>query len=342
EVYSEQEVRMAYMVIEEPPKGEFEQQEVIGLSDGRRIEVSLSFKDVRPDLSVVYYNPSSRTEAAAPLVSVEEHQGVLRDERENKLDRLLACLRWITAGPRSAIIIGAILVAIWLIIDRPGRPTAGGILGQAAAAEVSLEQQISSQPDRVFRRTIELEELRPDNQVIARRRVEVWRNAAKQLLVRRLYDENGLLIAGEWRRAKGASKFYRRRAEPGAKQSLSIEPNNSNGTALRSDRLVTLDDLWRLDLSTTEFKDFVSNLGPATIEERPGAYVIGYQLTSQGLAQGLVSATLTLNRGDLRPTEQRFRFRYANEDRVVRFVEKLFDHRPLEAVGERVFEVEPE
>ena len=328
EVYSEQEVRLAYLIVEEPPKGDFEQKELIELSDGRKLEVCLSFKGVRPELRVTYDHRSSPAAAAVPAMPLEagvpptEDRPAPDDERKSLLDRLSAS--WTLARLRSAVILGAILIAAGVTLDRSGRPAAAELLNLAAAAEASREQWISSHPDQVFHRTLELEESRADDRVVARRRIEIWRTAGKQLQVRRLYDEDGRLIAGEWRAANGAPRLYRRRAEVTAPRP--------------ADQPLMIDELWRVDLSTKDFTGFVGDGGPATVEQQPEAYLIGYRNPSQGL----ISATIALDRRDLHPIEQRFRLRYAKEDRVVRFVEKLFEPQPLGAVGGQVFEVEPE
>jgi DNA-directed RNA polymerase specialized sigma24 family protein len=342
EVYSEQEVRMAYLVVDEPPKGEFEQEEIIELSDGRRIEVGLSFKDVRPALQVVYYNPSLRAETAASNndseESPEESEELLQNERQKIPNRWWARLSWILAKPQGAVAMGLILIALWLAIDHLNRPTVANLLSRAATGEASMERLISSRPDQAFHRTMEIVELRADNTVLARRRVEAWQSAGKGLRVRRLYDGDGLLIAGEWQTMNGASKLYRRRGDSATQRSSGLESNDANWRASGSGRAPTIDDLWRLDISAQDFTGFVGNPGPATIEERPHAYVISYRNPSQGL----VSATLTLARSSLRPIEQRFHFRYAKEDRVVLFVEKIFEPRPLSEVGGQVFDVDSE
>jgi RNA polymerase sigma factor (sigma-70 family) len=341
EVYSEQEVRMAYLVVDEPPKGEFEQEEIVELSDGRRIEVGLSFKDVRPALQVIYHNPSLQAETASSQASPEEREEILPDERRNIPNRWWSCLTWILAKPQGVVVIGLLLIALWLVIDHLNRPTAANLLSRAATGEASMERLISSRPDQAFHRTMELEELRADKTVLARRKVEVWQSAGKQLRVRRLYDENGLLIAGDWQTMNGATKLYRRRGESAAQQSSGTESNDANWAnwkASRSGRAPTIDELWRLDMSAKDFTAFVGSPVAATIEERPHAYVISYRNPSQGL----VSATLTLDRSSLRPIEQRFHFRYAKEDRVVLFVEKIFEPRPLSEVGGQVFDVDSE
>ncbi len=109
--------------------------------------------------------------------------------------------------------------------------------------------------------------------------------------------------------------------------------------------MLTLDDLWRLELSAKDFTEFVGASRSATnesLETGPAAYVIIYRNSHHGSEPGLVSATLTIDRVDIRPIEQRFHLRYGSDVRVLRFVEKSFGSRPLSGVSEQVFEIDPE
>lgn len=363
EIYSEQGVRMAYMVVEEPPKGEFVQLESLGLSEDRRLDLSLSFKGLRPELEVLYLNPLSKPKSVdlpakgpAPAIGFSEQEEFSREKGTapqgesadwGELWRLLTRLGGLIAKPRTVVLIGVISVAIYLLVGRPGPPTVASVLRQAAAAEASKEELISRSPNQVFHRSVEIEVSQSGGKPFSRRRVEIWRNARKQLLARRLYDENGLLLVGEWRASGEASKFYRRRGGDGLPAPAGAESAIPDWSALRAKRMPEVDELWRLDLSTKDFLGFInassSKLpmnGPAseTLEEGPQVYEIRYG----NLSQGLVSATLTLDRGDLHPVEQQFHFRYGNEDRIVRFVEKSSESRPLSVDTEKVFEVDAE
>jgi DNA-directed RNA polymerase specialized sigma24 family protein len=331
EIYSEQDLRLAYLVVEQLPIGAFEQREVVELSDERRIEISLNLKGIYPELQVAHYQPSSQPDAVSPLPSpVEEAEKIARSEPESKLSLLLNWFsQWTSLRgfrPRIAIAVGMILIAAWLIFDLTGKPIAGDLLYRAAIAEASFRETMEAAPDQVFHRTIEIAETRSDNSVVARRRVEIWQNSGKRLEVRRLYDEKGDLIAGEWKTTDGSNvegrRLYRRGSRSQVENSSEIESKN----------------LWRLDLSAREFVAFTGNPGGGSVEETPRAYVLSYRNPSSGLA----SASLTIDRRSNRAIGQQFVFRYTNEDRVVQFNEKNFQRRSLDATLEPVFDVEPE
>jgi DNA-directed RNA polymerase specialized sigma24 family protein len=330
EIYSEQDIRLTYLIVEQLPIGVFEQREVVELSDGRRIEISLNFKGTYPELQVVHYESSLQPTDVPPLPQPIEDETIVGPEPESRLSLLLNRFsQWLSRlafRPRIAVAAGMILIAAWLIFSLPGKPTADDLMNRSAIAEASLRETIAAKPDQVFHRTIEIEEKRSDNSVVARRRVEIWQNSGKRLEVRRLYDENSRLIASEWKTTNGdkieGRKLYRRASKSQVENPSEIESKN----------------LWRLDLSAKEFVAFAGNPGGGIVEEAPGAYVVSYQNPSAGLAR----ASLTIDRRSNRAIGQQFIFRYTNEDRVVLFNEKNFERRPLDATLEPVFEVEPE
>jgi len=316
EVYSEQDLRLAYLVVDRLPVDEFEQQETIQLSDERRIEINLNFKEICPELQVIFYQPQV---AASSLLTSEEIEESVESERADWWMRLKDWIgrRWfgsLLTVPQGIAALAILLIAVWFIISYLGRPTATSLLDQVTRVEESSRATVAAEPGQVFHRTIDVEELRPDHSIVARRRIEVWQNARKQLEVRRLYDENGRLLASN------------SKAIP--------ESNDGLGKDKRFTQMPTLDDLCRLDLSAKEFLGLVDNVAEGAVEETPQAYVVSYQNPSAGM----VKASLTIDRRDKRAIEQRFVFRYANEDRIVRFAEKLFERRPLDTSTEPIFE----
>jgi len=52
--------------------------------------------------------------------------------------------------------------------------------------------------DLAVHRVIDLEERRVGGELIARNHIEVWRDTARNLSARRVYDDDGRLIAGQW------------------------------------------------------------------------------------------------------------------------------------------------
>ncbi|MGH8104013.1 MAG: RNA polymerase sigma factor [bacterium] len=60
----------------------------------------------------------------------------------------------------------------------------------------------------------------PGGQIIARRRLEVWRSTARGLQAARLSDGKGDLMAGEWQQADGSRTLYHRGKAPQVEQSI--------------------------------------------------------------------------------------------------------------------------
>ena len=58
EVFSEQELRLLFLAVEAPPDGPVEQPAVVELSEGRRLELTVSFQVPWPQVRVVYVDPT--------------------------------------------------------------------------------------------------------------------------------------------------------------------------------------------------------------------------------------------------------------------------------------------
>jgi len=69
EVFSEQEIRLAFMNVEPPPDGPVRQTSAIALSEGRTIELAVSFSDPWPTVHALYHD----TGAVGSAVTEEEH-----------------------------------------------------------------------------------------------------------------------------------------------------------------------------------------------------------------------------------------------------------------------------
>jgi RNA polymerase sigma factor (sigma-70 family) len=357
EVYSERDVRLFFLSIEPPPDGPVEQLSRVELSDGRALDLTLNFSDTWPKLRAVYHDPLlhdavQQSEAAAEDFSPQKETGPQQatggdQSAATNVRRLLSSIarawRWITGKglwgvllrPAAVTAIFALLLIAALMFARLQRspiPTvsAAELLRQAATADES----IAARADQVLHRTINLEERFTGGKVIARRRIEVWQSAARGLTVRRLYDEHGGLIAGDWRRADGVQTIYRHGAPP----QLQLAPekrgvSESPGFA----------DVWQLSPSAKDFNALIGGGDRARIEEKATSYVISYANTEDdGNAQGLLKATLVLSRADLHASEQTLLVRQGSELREYRFMEASFERHAPSTVAPAVFEPDRE
>jgi RNA polymerase sigma factor (sigma-70 family) len=350
EVISEQEVCLLFMSFSDDLNdqllsGTEERLARVELSDERTLEAKVRFDGSTPLVQVVYRDPLMITEAAAqsdfaqeivPLRQVAADSLPAKSEtdyaprkywtqlRGSAVERLLLSifdpslwLRPVTASAAVALILIAALLFVRLHV-----PTASAaeLLRQSA----SREEAISGNPDFVLHRTLHLEE-RGKGSVIARRRIELWQSAARSVKLRRVYDEQNKLVAGVWLNASGASVVYRRSAAP-----------EQTAQPLESRQALASGEFWLIDLSAKDFSALVGSTERAQVDEASGTYTLSY--SSESADSTLLSATLKLNRSDLRAIHQRLVVRRGGEINEYDFAEGAYEQLPFAQVAPNVFE----
>ena len=356
EVRSEQGLRLLLLNVEPPPEGVAEQTAHVELSEGRVLDLRLLFEDSAPTLDVEYHDPTfvsdelraksleSEFEAAQSTTDVQstKHDSAapvkagslwtlvrrrLADVRHRALDfGLLFRPGLITALFAALLLIS--LVLMWR--SRPSQPLKAADLLQGA---LTAEQAIAGSPETVTHRTLLIEERRAslDGEVLARQRVEVWQSAARGLTTRRLYDDRGRLIAGEWTRSDNVTTLYHHGAKPQVRPSGAVQPR------------ITLENVWQLSPSAKDFMALAGRVENARVEERANHYVVSFERQGLGAGgQGLVKTTLILSRDDLHAVEQTLLVQQETETRAYRISETSFERRPNNAVAPAVFEPDPE
>src|SRR5260370_502795 len=133
-------------------------------------------------------------------------------------------------------------------------------------------------------------------ELIARRKIDVWQSAERGITARRLFDEKGQLIAGDWRRSDGVQTLHHHGAQP----LLQLTREKRESAPL------TFETAWQLSPSAKEFSSVIGRAAQARVEENSESYVISYARPSNpdgSEPDGLVKATLVLSRADLYATE---------------------------------------
>lgn len=353
EVFSEQEIRLLMLCVDEPPPGGPHSRSLkVELSDGRTLEATLSFSSPWPTVQIAYHDPLLEKEAAAQqqparggnlsdattqsTAAAETEAAAGRDQVWRRLPGALAgALRglartgfWLRPGVLTAaaslIVISAAL--LYLHLHKPV-VSAAGLLNRSAAAEATT----AADTRLVLHRTISLETQRPGAGAPERRRIEVWQSAARGEKVRRVYDEQGTLLAGEWEDTGGAGILYRR---GGAAQ-------KRTGAGVPTS-LLSADDIWRIDLSSGEFSALVGGGARVSAEESASGYVLHYAGRADAATPRLIHATLILRKGDLRATSQTLVVEGAEGKREYRFVETGFIRQEAGSVDPNVFRPERE
>jgi len=314
EVLSEQALRLLLLNVEPPPSGSGQQAKTVSLSDGRTLTATLRFSSSQPSLHIIYDDPIYRTEARLeieaannPIESSEatstpaQEPSRIFDLRLWRKPNLFDFGIWLRPG-FVTVLIAVLAVAGALLFLRPSGPaaTARDLLQRSASAENVL----AAKSDQVFHRTLTLEERRSSvpgaegsiPQLVARHKIEIWHSAGRGITARRLYDEQNRLVAGAWTRLDGVTTLY----QHGAKPQLRLSPQQE-GVAAKADS-----NVWLMSPSASNFLASVKDEGSSelSLEERPGAYVLRYAKQSvETTRPGLVKASLTLNKADLRATE---------------------------------------
>lgn len=237
---------------------------------------------------------------------------------------------WMRPGIVTVLVV-ALLVAGFLIWRNQPEATltATVLLDRAGSAEHAVEKL----RDRVSHRFINLEERRsPEGAVVSRRRIEIWQNHATGDRAQRLYDETSQLIAGTWQKADGSRVVYQHGSKPRPQAAV----------ATPADVLITLENIWQLDLSARVFTNLAADPSAIKVERRSTSYVLTYEQERAIGASRLLKATLTLNQSDLRPIEQTLLVQRGGDLREYRSAETSFELVPNKAVDKAVFEVEPE
>ncbi len=361
EVFSELGIRLLLLNVDEPPpRGQVEQTTRVELSDRRTLELKLRFDSPWPTLHVAYADPLMRPDAAAQPASdaslecadssaLSKAATSRRTPKRSAPRQIMTSLRdwsfwpdwrfWIrpaTVTALVAVIAIAALVLTWL--HGPVRP-----LSVAELLQQSIQQEdaLAARADQVLHRTINLEERRVaqtsvcdgcSGELISRRKIEIWQSAEKGITARRLYDDRGVLIAGDWLTAAGVQTLYHHGSQP------KVQIRNPQ-FAIRNS------EVWQLDPSAKDFASLIVSNERAHVEERENSYVIRYEgedgsqsrkgdtsseprtgrnVIAQGVSPGstgptttepsrgdrasspsalLVRATLTLSKADLRAIE---------------------------------------
>lgn len=360
EIFSEQDVRLLYLdPAAWPAEGDGARTVRVALGDRRTLEARLSYVDSAPIVQVVYHDPLAPAEPAVAAERVAEDEGqqvgaievdVQRADarRRSGGGRLLgaraAAWRWLRellsglSRPRAVLRPGVLvaafavlLVAALLFTKFLYVPTvsAAELLRRAAAVEEADETADSG---LVLRRTVFVEESKRDargTSVFTRRRVETWRGGASRISLRRLYDEQGRLAASVWRKSDGTSAVYRRGAVPA-----------EEGTPRTAVELLDAGEVWRIEPSARSFGALGAGGGQLKVDDRLGAYVVGYEAAAGG--EGLTGAELWLNKSTLRAFRMTLFVRRDGQTIEYRLIESEFEKRRAEDVPPSVYQLEPE
>ena len=313
EVFSEQHLRLAMIVVESrPPQGPATLSQRTLLSERRTLELTLSFDGLGLHGEVVYFDP----EASATLLEAEdewgpEQQQTIHEDRPSWLKTLIS-----TFFPSPALAWGLSLAltictaAFFIARARHPHLEASAVLRQAVDVEVT------HRTDSTSHQTLDLVETTPDGLTL-HGVVELWQEDGSGRFMRRLYDVHHHAIASEWKDQAGNVGTFR--APP--------------GTIDESSRRLANNDLWKQGLSSQSFGALAAQ------SMRVSANDDGYELAANmkpNDLNGVQSATLALD-GHLNPIREDLQLRKGFPVRAIRLVRVMQEYRPSSNVSNDLF-----
>lgn len=351
EIFSEQNVRLAFLSLTEDSAGFKKLREFpFHFSNDRKICLEIEKTPTQIRLRATFENPHFADEALlaetisedlsfdeflrdlkTEPVEAQIFGALLDSRRQNESSfgaRLKAAFSFI--NPKAAFAgatLAAVLVAALLLTNLfvPGtKVSAAELIEKTVAAEQSSE----SDTEKIIYRVLDFEEKSADGATLKKRRIEILKDAARKLSVRRLFDENNQLIAGEWRRADGVSTIYRL----GKTSELRLA---------KTDRDIigeNLENVWQLSLSAKSFQTLIELPENATAETENGGYRINYGAAAEN---GITKAVLFIN-NNLRADKLFLTVKQNNATREFFFTEAAFEQKPSASVEKAAFEPNPE
>jgi len=324
EVFSELGVRMLLLYVDTAKMAPSVQTVDAELSDGRQLAMTLQLREPASLLTVVYHDPLVQPVITEPQASLWARTTVW----------LRGALAKMSAPPPALIASLGVILCIVGLLGYLRWPTTHPVsAAELLQKSIAVEARLAGEKTQVAHRTFKIETLNPaTGEILARRRVELWQNGDRGLAARRLYDEQGHLIAGEWSPTDGSSELLFRKERSTAK-------------AQASSQIADLDPaIWRAALDVRKFSALVG-AAAITVEENTHTYVLSHQWPHERAATSpgqLLKATLTLNRLSLRAIAQTLSVSVTDGVREYQLSEASFEQLPTTAVLPEIFQPDAE
>lgn len=322
EIFSEQDVRLLFLAIDDPDEGGVSKQTAtVQLSDRRSLEATLSFGDAWQTVQVVYSDPLLQEERAREdLNTAGSHASPNASSTwKHFWKRLVSSGFWLRPGTVTAgvalILIAALLVSRFHVTT----VSAAELLQRSIAGDNAA----AADPQVALHRTIQLEERRSNG--VTRKRIEIWQSKLHGIKLRRVYDDQNNLLAGEWTNENGTSTIYQR----------GVAPETRTSAEVAGKAILQTGELWRLDGVAREFNQLVGTADALTVEETSNKFVLRYKGAT---TSDVLNATLTLNKSDLHAIEQTLTVMRNGEAHEYTFHESALERKPAGTVSPEVLQ----
>ena len=329
EVFTEQQVRLALLPIDElPPEGpHFHTQHVV-LSDGRWLELTMSFDGLGLHSEVTYFDPALAV-AMAEEDAEEEMPAAVRAQHREPLPVLsrpaqrgylfAEALRFLrTRMQIPALAWASVFACILCVSGYLAYRNASAPLDAQELLSQSIRLETAALHGQTEHQHLRFEKTAGDGHTLLQGTVDVWMDKDNGRNIRRLYDASHRLIAAEWRQNDGQGGEY-----------TAIDKREAS----EEDRELAANALWKQEVSARAFQNLVGDeVQIRTVDDK-------YELTSAVRPDDklhVVSATLVIDH-KLRPVSELLRLQEGASMKDARFVLENFELRLNSAVPDSIF-----
>lgn len=326
EILSEQDVRLLYLPCNgatDPYDGG--EHAVVELSDGRILDASVLPRNGELSISLKYIDPLF--EVWQKLRDGKEDAWRTRIQRWNPAGNLREKLSFLF-GIRSALAsrwmwVGLAGVAAMLLAGVLLRQDIPTLMGPSQFLEqVSRESAAAVPRDKYVKRTIMVQQIGDSGTATRRDIVVEWTSPNAQQRARRLYSEEGHLVAEEITNGNN-TQFYGKAAD---KAAANIDPST-----------LQPQDVWQISPSAKQFAALIAPAKPSSMEQQGDHYSVRYVHTEGDMRAGLVEATLIVRRKDLHPVEEDLVLRSQGTLHRVHLIEADYEDCPPERMLPNIF-----
>jgi RNA polymerase sigma factor (sigma-70 family) len=333
EIFSEQGIRLAYLQLEDPIVADPEAAiATVELSEGRSLEVKLTFPGGIPVVSFFYYDPLLE-EWSDPLpmpdFGVHGASPIIRKSFFGRsralIERMLRS--WFTSfespWPLTLLTGVAALVLVFGLsvlfretrTTQPALPTASALLMQSRQFE-----QASIGRGGAIHSTFALQTLSQDGKIFESQKVESWRSLAPNRTAYRLLDAKGRLIAGQWKDANG--KVTRYPAKGGAPEDRADEGSPSANSV----------PVWQAVAQGISSSWLTGVEAQVQVKQESDGFDLRYGKDSKDPDTGITEADIVLNAGSSQLLRGAFTARTGAGTREYRFRNLTYEVVPAAQV----------
>jgi len=329
EVFSEQDVRLALLSIEDmPPDGPARLEQSVQLSDSRWLELLVTFDGLGLHSQVTYHDEAlaldnmfatsyetdaeSQSPVAIPQVMAEAPPQASLITVYGQITRVLRAL---TPAPVLAWALTLLLFvggAGYLLLRHQNR-----LLDVTTVLDQSIKVEAVASQGATEHQFLRVEEITANGGTKERGTIELWKDSDGSRYIRCLYDTKHRLVAAKWHNKSGTHSHVEE------KQKRSNDQNE-----------LLAADVWQHELSAVEFR----RLGG---QESFVATANGYELTTALPAKEnshLVSATLVLDKS-FRPFQQTFEVRDGKRILRLRLIQVSLERTASTSVPDSKFDL---